>query len=129
MKDPFNYFAAQAPNFPVSVHEFSPQALSMTLQMSNVLLLLAPMAILCCWTKHSEIAFWYLIAVGFADYGHIYATYVAVGPEYFGNPAGWNNMIAGNVGVSAFLNINQWLTVLGVFGNLQTTYEEKKKRT
>lgn len=126
MKDPFNYFAGQAPNFPISIHEFNPQALAMTLQLGNVLLLLAPVAIICCWTKHSEVAFWYLIVVGFADFGHIYATYAAVGPEYFLYPAGWNDMVAGNVGASAFLNINRWLTVLGMFGKLTANGTKKK---
>lgn len=100
----------------------------MTLQLGNVLLLLAAIAVICCWTKHAEIALWYLIVVGFADFGHIYATYAAVGNEHFFNLAGWNDMIAGNVGVSAFLNINRWLTVLGVFGRL-TLDERKEKRT
>lgn len=129
MWEPFNYYAGQAPNFPVSVHEFHPQALSMTLQMGNVLLLLAPMAIICCWTKHPEITYWYLVAVAFADFGHIYATYKGVGQDYFWNPAGWNDMVAGNVGVSAFLNINRWLTVLGVFGKMEAEVRGKSKAT
>lgn len=129
MKEPFNYFAGQAPNFPISVHEFNPQALSTTLQLGNVLLLLAPMAVICCWTKHPEITFWYLIAVGIADFGHIYAVYAAVGPNLFWNPSEWNDMVAGNVGASAFLNINRWLTVLGIFGKLQSVNQGKKKRT
>jgi len=87
--------------------------------MGNVLLLLAAMAIICCWTKHSEIAFWYLVAVGIADFGHIFATYKAVGPNYFWDLGQWNDMMMGNVGCSAFLNINRWLTVLGVFGSLK----------
>lgn len=101
----------------------------MTLQLGNVLLLLAPMAIICCWTKHPEITFWYLIAVAFADFGHIYAVYAAVGPKLFWSPSEWNDMIAGNVGASAFLNVNRWLTVLGIFGKLRSENQGKKKRT
>lgn len=100
----------------------------MTLQLGNVLLLLAAIAVICSWTKHSEIAFWYLIVVAFADFGHIYATYAAVGPEFFFKPAGWNDMVAGNVGASVLLNINRWLTVLGVFGRIGSA-GEKEKRT
>jgi hypothetical protein len=96
--------------------------------MANMLLLLAPMALICCWTKHREVAIWYLIAVGFADIGHIYAVYRGVGSEYFWNFGGYNDMTAGNVGASVFLNINRWLTVGGVFGNIGGKAHHEKKR-
>ncbi|KAM5344684.1 hypothetical protein ACJ41O_010546 [Fusarium nematophilum] len=115
--DPFKYFADQAPN-PITREAFTPQAEALTWQMANVILLLAPIALICCWTKNREIAIWYLVAVGLGDWGHIYAVYRGVGPEYFWDFAGWNDMTAGNVGVSAFLNVNRWLTVAGVFGSV-----------
>ncbi|KAJ9663989.1 hypothetical protein H2198_000492 [Neophaeococcomyces mojaviensis] len=124
MTDTLRFYADQTPH---PVESLTPQAEVMTLQMGNVLLLLAAIAIICCWTNHSEIAFWYLIVVAFADFGHIYATYRGVGWDYLRNVGGWNDMIAGNVGVSAFLNINRWLTVFGVFGKLQGEKAREKK--
>jgi len=91
----------------------------MTLQMGNVLLLIAVMAVICCWTTHASVARYYLLAVAFADLGHIYSTYRGVGQEYFWNVGQWNDMVAGNVGASVFLNINRWLTLLGLFGKLR----------
>jgi hypothetical protein len=60
----------------------------------------------------------YCLAVAVADYGHIYATYKAVGPEYFWNFAGWNDTTIGNVGVSVALNVVRLATVAGVFGRI-----------
>lgn len=133
MRDPFTYFADQAPNHALTTSEFSPQALGLTLQMANVLLLLAPVAALCCFTSDPTTTRGYLLAVAFADYGHIYGTYRAVGPVYFANPAEWNGMVWGSVGVSAVLNVLRWLTVLGIFGGLKVSEEragraEIKKR-
>jgi len=118
MTDPRRYYADQAPNHPITAAAFTPQAQALTLQMGNVLLLLAGIATICCWTRHPEIAFWYLVVVGFADFGHIYASYCA-DPSYFWDITQWNGMMAGNVGCSAFLNVNRWLTVLGVFGTIR----------
>ena len=86
--------------------------------MGNVLLLLAAMALICCFTTNSGISKRYLIAVAFADFGHIYAAHAALGDEYFWDLNKWNDMTWGNVGVSVFLNVNRWLTVLGVFGKV-----------
>jgi len=124
MTDTFKFYANQTPH---PVASFTPQAEVMTLQLGNVFLLLSAIAVLCCWTKHSDITFWYLIAVAFADFGHIYATYRGVGWGYLSNVTEWNDMVAGNVGVSAFLNINRWLTVLGIFGSLQSQKNYGKK--
>lgn len=127
LQDASKFYAGQAPNQPITAAAFTPQAQALTLQMGNVFLLLAGMALICCWTKHHEIAFWYLLVVGFADFGHIWASRQAVGPEYFWNPARWNDMFWGNVGCSAFLNVNRWLTVLGIFGKLGEGMKEGKK--
>lgn len=76
------------------------------------------MAVICCFSTSRTTAKWYLIAVAFADYGHLYASYCAVGPDVFWDPNQWNHMMAGNIGASAVLNLARWLTVLGVFGQL-----------
>ena len=97
--------------------KFSPQAEVLTLQAGNVLLLLGAIAVICSFTNHPEIAKWYLIAVAFADYGHIYASYRGMGQDFW-DVSTWNDMAWGNVGVSAFLNVNRILTVMGVFGRI-----------
>lgn len=110
--------------------QFPGQALAMSLQMGNVLLLLAAVAVICCFSPSRATARWYLIAVALADYGHIYATYRGVGPDVFWDPRRWNDMVAGNIGASAVLNLGRWLTVLGAFGRLGGAAEgqlEKKR--
>lgn len=96
-----------------------PQALTLTLALLNVYLLLAALAIVCCFTAHAPVARGFLLAVAIADYGHVYATYAGAGPAVFWDPLGsWNGMVWGSVGVSLFLNVHRWLTLLGVFGRL-----------
>ncbi|KAF4971539.1 hypothetical protein FZEAL_9823 [Fusarium zealandicum] len=126
LQDPFQYYAAQMPGYPSAIEHFTPPAQVLSWQMGNIFPLLAAIAVICCWTKHGEVAVWYLIAVAFADMGHIYAVYRA-GPDYFLNVAEWNDMTWGNVGVSAFLNVNRWLTVLGVFGTVGGSMDRAKK--
>lgn len=123
MLDPFSFCAGQAPNAAVDASAFPPPALVLSLQVANVFLLLALVAIICCWTPDHATTCRYLVAVALADYGHIYATYRGVGPDYFWDVAGWNDMVWANVGVSLFLNVFRWLTVLGVFGWLKASAE------
>ncbi|EME45213.1 hypothetical protein DOTSEDRAFT_112227, partial [Dothistroma septosporum NZE10] len=116
MRDPVRFFSDQAPNHTLAPTCFNPQAEALTLQMLNVLLLLAPMALVCCWNINTPTTKWYLMSVAVADLGHVYATYRGVGRAYFITPAGWNNLVWGNVGVSAFLHVNRLMTLIGVFG-------------
>ncbi|KAI1417649.1 hypothetical protein F5Y13DRAFT_60805 [Hypoxylon sp. FL1857] len=114
------YYSAQAPNAPLAAGDQVPaQGLVLLLQLVNVYLLLAAVAVICSWTPHATVARWYLIAVAFADYGHIWACYRGVGPEVFWDVDQWNDMLWGGVGVSAVLNALRWLTVLGAFGALR----------
>jgi len=115
---PEEYYAAQVPDSTILSKALSPQSLSLTLQMGNVLLLLAFVAVICCWTKDRTVARNYLIAVALADFGHIYASYRAMGDKLFWDVGQWNDMAWGNIGVSAFLNINRWAAVLGLFGKI-----------
>ncbi|KAF3766778.1 hypothetical protein M406DRAFT_274188 [Cryphonectria parasitica EP155] len=116
-QDPFNYYATQVPNHTLNEQDHFPgQALALSLQMGNVLLLLAAMAVICCFSSSPSTAKWYLVAVAFADYGHIYGAARGVGPDVFWDPSQWNDMVWGGVAGSAILNLFRWLTVLGVFG-------------
>ena len=95
--------------------------------MANVLLLLAPIAIICCWTNNPGVTICYLTAVAFADLGHIYAVYRG-GSDYFWDVSSWNDMTWGNVGVSAFLHVNRLLTVLRVFGKIKDRKQIRRKK-
>ena len=105
------------PANPVAASAYAPQAEVMTFTILNVYLLLAALAVLCTWTTKAEIPRYYLLIVAFADLGHIYATYRGLG-DAFWNTSEWNEMIWGNVGVSAFLHINRLATFFGLYGKL-----------
>ncbi|KIW77711.1 hypothetical protein Z517_07544 [Fonsecaea pedrosoi CBS 271.37] len=124
---PQQYYADQAPNTTITDLLFTPNALSLTLQLGNVFLLLAAMAVICCFTTHAEIARRYLIAVALADLGHIYSIYCALGDKVFWDLNQWNVMIYSNIGVSAFLHVNRLMTVTGMFGRLGTRENATKK--
>ncbi|KAJ9642135.1 hypothetical protein H2204_002504 [Knufia peltigerae] len=117
---PKQYYADQSPNADLSSLTFTPQALSLTLQLGNVFLLMVAIAITCCWTTHAEITRRYLIAVAIADLAHIYAAYCGTGNDVFWDFSQWNQMAYGNIGGSLFMHVNRVLTVAGVFGKLGT---------
>ncbi|KAI3399489.1 hypothetical protein diail_6751 [Diaporthe ilicicola] len=123
LQDPYSYYASQSPvPVPLPVEGgFPGQALSLSLQLGNIFLLLAGIAVVCCFSSSPGTARWYLVAVAFADYGHIYAAYRGIGPEVFWDVAQWNDMLWGNVGASAVLNLGRWLTVLGAFGPIRSS--------
>jgi hypothetical protein len=128
MEDPEGYFLKQVPNME-GRGEFSAEALSVTLQLINVLLLLAPMAVVCCFSRDTFTAKGYLFAVALADYGHIWATYRALGKVVFYDTSRWNDMIWGNVVVSGVLNVLRWLTLFGVFGPIVAPEVDGMKKT
>ncbi|KAK7191170.1 hypothetical protein DPSP01_008894 [Paraphaeosphaeria sporulosa] len=83
----------------------------------NIFVLLAALAILCtAITRDARVAKYYLLFVAAGDLGHIYSSYVVMGPKVFWDFSAYNDMMWGNIGVSAFLHVNRLATVLGVFG-------------
>lgn len=130
LMDPNDYYIRQLPNATTFTTVVTPQALSLSLQMGNVLLLLAFMALICSWTHHPDIPKKYLVAVALADFGHIYAAYASLGDKLFWDVSKWNDMVWGNIGTSLFLNVNRWATVLGLFGTVggRKTAGGKKSR-
>ncbi|KAJ9608678.1 hypothetical protein H2200_006449 [Cladophialophora chaetospira] len=127
LTNPQQYYSDQSPQAVLANHVFTPNALSLTLQLGNVFLLLAALAVVCSFTTHAEIARRYLIAVALADLGHIYSVYAALGDKIFWDLNQWNQMVASNVGVSVFLHINRLLTVAGLFGKLGANANAGKK--
>ncbi|KAL4924875.1 uncharacterized protein BDV17DRAFT_294968 [Aspergillus undulatus] len=72
----------------------------------------------------------YLVALAIADIGHVYVTYLAMGPDVFLDVARWNVLTWGNVGVTLFLFANRILYFLGVFGYAGAdSVEGKEKRS
>ncbi|KAK3307202.1 uncharacterized protein B0T15DRAFT_510502 [Chaetomium strumarium] len=128
MGNPHEYLAKQIPGGSPSTTSFSPQAEGVTLQLINVFLLLAPMAVICCFSSDPATVKGYLFAVALADYGHMYATYRAVGEEVFFNTSLWNDMVWGGVAVNATLNVLRWLTLFGAFGRIAPAAGKAKKR-
>lgn len=128
MNNPQGYFADLVPENPITAKEFPPQALGMTLQMANVLLLLALLALVACFSQDPFTVKAYIASVALADYGHIYGTYKAVGDEYFWNVGGWNSAVAGHVGASLVLNAFRLLTLAGAFGSIGGGSAEKEKK-
>ncbi|KAL4863784.1 hypothetical protein BDV12DRAFT_22400 [Aspergillus spectabilis] len=101
-------------------------------QLANVygLLALIGMGVLHA-TSEPKVLRNYLIALAIADIGHVYVTYLAMGPELFFDVRGWNVLTWGNVGATGFLFVNRILYFLGVFGYAQTNSvvdKEEKKR-
>ncbi|KAK4125802.1 hypothetical protein N657DRAFT_613932 [Parathielavia appendiculata] len=132
MCDPRLYFLKQVPNTtgsPGTAAAFSPEALGVTLQLLNVWLLLALMAVVACFSRDPATAKGYLLAVALADWGHIYATYRAIGADVFFDPSQWNDMVWGGIGVSGVLNVLRWLTLLGVLGPVVARDTDGKRKT
>lgn len=106
------------PSSPGTTAPFTPQADLLVHLLLNVYVLLALLAVVCCWTSHKQTVVSYLCAVALADLGHIFAVYRVFGSNQFWEVSGWNDMTWGNVGVSAFLHVNRLGTVVGLFGTV-----------
>lgn len=117
LQDPEGFYTSQVPTTaPAATVPFPAQAQLLLGQLHNIYLLLAGLAIVCCWTSDRTVARNYLLVVALADLGHIYTVYKVFGYEKFMNLGSWNDATWGNVGVSVFLHVNRLATVLGVFG-------------
>lgn len=128
VNDPTDYYVRQHYDVSLQRIPLTPQALLLVLQTGNIFLLLAGLAIVCCWTAHADIAKKYLFVVAVADLGHIWSTHRSLGDGYFWDFAQWNDLVWGSVGVSAFLNINRWATLLGIFGRVGASASSSNKR-
>lgn len=69
-------------------------------------------------TRESRLTKYYLTAAAVGDLGHIWASYHVMGAEVFWDVDGYNDMMVGNVVVSAFLWGNRVVTLLGGFGRV-----------
>lgn len=69
-----------------------------------------------------------VIALAIADVGHLYATYAAMGPEFYFDMASWSQVAWGNIGFTAFLFVNRVAYLLGLFGSKRAEDSGSKKR-
>lgn len=113
---PHLFYADQVPNSgALATVAFPPQAQILVYQLGNVYLLLALLAVVCCWTPNRVVARGYLAAVALADLGHIFAVYRVLSADTFWDVSQWNAMLFGSVGVSAFLHIHRLISLLGLY--------------
>ncbi len=116
--DPADFLARQIPN---GNDALSTSAEIIVLQVGNIYALLAAFAVLICFFSTPKAARGYLLIVAAADLGHIWAVYEGMsrgkaGAAQFWDWRNWNDMVMGNVGVSAFLFVNRVTTALGLWG-------------
>jgi len=116
--DPADFLARQIPS---GKDALSTSAEIIILQVGNMYWLLAAFAVLICFFSTPRVARWYLLIVAIADLGHIWAVYQGMskgsaGVAQFWDWRNWNDMVAGNVGISLFLCLNRVTTVLGLWG-------------
>jgi hypothetical protein len=119
--DPAQYLARQIPN---GKDTLSTSAEIIVLQVGNIYLLLAALAVLICFFSTPKTARGYLLIVAVADLGHIWAVYQGMnrgkgGATQFWDWQNWNDMVAGNVGASAILCAHRLTTALGLWGSFK----------
>jgi hypothetical protein len=69
-------------------------------------------------TRDTRLTKYYLAAASVGDLGHIYASYKYMGSEMFWDWQGYNDMMMGNVIISAALWLMRMGTLSGVFGRV-----------
>lgn len=114
-KDPHEYLRSLGPT--PDAYKPDDASVAAILSLGNVFVLIALAQFLCCHvSSESRIARSYVLILVLADYGHIWATYKGIGYDMFMNPLAWNDTTAGNIGVSAVLNVIRIAYLLGLFG-------------
>ncbi|KAJ5594306.1 uncharacterized protein N7459_000514 [Penicillium hispanicum] len=109
------FIAGQTPHATPPVPHPSSTALAYQLGNLYSLMFLVGVAVLHT-SKEPRVLRNYLIGLAFADIGHVYATYLAMGWASFADVAGWNALTWGNVGATGFLFVNRILYLSGAFG-------------
>ncbi|KAF3929604.1 hypothetical protein ABW19_dt0209256 [Dactylella cylindrospora] len=124
--DPHNYLRALGP----TPEAYTPDDASAAaiLSLGNVYLLLAGAQFICCQvSREPRVARTYILLVTFADYGHIWAAYKGIGYDGLIDYKNWNDVTAGNIGVSAVLNVLRIAYLAGLFGKDDYTLIRKEE--
>lgn len=108
-----------------SIH---PSSIALAYQLANLYGLLFLLGVAICYsTSEPKVLRNYLICLAIADFGHIYATYLAMGWEAFVDVAGWNLLTWGNISITGFLFVNRLAYLWGVFGVAKSVKGGKKR--
>ncbi|KAF2828781.1 hypothetical protein CC86DRAFT_368919 [Ophiobolus disseminans] len=116
--DSSSFVSRQLPPTPILTSStVPPHAQILSLSIANMFLVQCMLSILfTIVTREPRLTRYYLAAAAVGDLGHIYASYKVMGSDMFWDFGGYNDMMVGNVIVSAFLWVNRTLTLLGMFG-------------
>lgn len=118
--DPSAFVSRQLPPTPtLTSSTVPPHATILSLSIANMFLVQCMLSILfTVVTREPRMTKYYLSAAGVGDLGHILASYKVMGSGMFWDFGGYNDMMVGNVIVSAFLWVNRALTLWGAFGEV-----------
>lgn len=113
LTSPTTFISTQLPH-PTPV---SPSAILLSYTLGSLFLLLFGFAVVCTvLTRDARVTKYYLLMLMCGDLGHLAANYAGMGGAVFWGVGGWNQMMWGNIAVTAFLFVNRGCTVAGVFG-------------
>lgn len=103
-----------------------PSVLALNYQLANIYGLVGMLALgIIYGTSEIHVLRNAVVAMTIADLGHLYATYVPMGPDLFFDVASWSLVSWGNIGFTAFLFVNRIAYLLGFFGS--KTSKSKKQ--
>ncbi|KAF2177513.1 hypothetical protein K469DRAFT_732381 [Zopfia rhizophila CBS 207.26] len=116
---PQSFVTKQVPTTPPTLTPISSASACLSYTVGNLFFVLAAVAILCLViSRETRVAKYYLIFFALGDLGHMYSSYKAMPPGMFWDFGNYNDAMIGNIGISIFLHVNRWATLLGVFGRL-----------
>ena len=116
--DPTSFITRQ---LPLVAHSPAPPqtAIILAYSLGSVFLLLCLLNILCtALTRDVRVTKYYLAMLMVGDLGHLYANYKGMGGDIFWGFGSYNEVMIGNVWVTAFLFAMRGLTLSGLFGQV-----------
>ncbi|KAH3916643.1 hypothetical protein HBH56_061290 [Parastagonospora nodorum] len=114
---PADFISRQLPVPPT--HPLPPHALIVSASIANMFLVQCMLSLLfTVVTRESKLTKYYLAAASVGDLGHMWANYRYMGSEVFWNWRGYNDMMFGNVVISAVFLVMRVGTLRGWFGTI-----------
>ncbi|KAH6634740.1 hypothetical protein B0J18DRAFT_417035 [Chaetomium sp. MPI-SDFR-AT-0129] len=103
-------------------------AIGAVLQLVNLILLLAPISVMCCFSRDPRTVKWYLTAKALADCLHASASFMVFSYEPPFGSLEWNDKVWVNVWGSLGRALLRQLTLLGVFGSVSAEDDGKDSK-